>query len=487
MGRLMLVGLLAVAVSLAGSAAYAEVQNVKVSGNIDMKGISHHNYDLKLKQKNESGTTGGTVPLVSNDDDAGFYLSTVHVGVDADLTDNVSAHVRLLNQRRWDTFTAGVDQISLDNAYVVLKEFLYSPLTVIAGRQDLNYGTGFIVGSGLLGDPETAFAASIGREYSAFNAYDAIRLVLDYSPVTIEGVIAKINETFVTEDDHDLYGVYVTYKTPDLAWWKNGVVEPYWFYKNDEAAAIVVSDSRATGTTARTYDLNRVHTFGVRAAGSPLENLMINAEVAAQKGEMADVAGATENRERKRLAMAADVSARYNWTKVPWTPATGVGWIFYSGEKGQTESGVAGIGQTDQNDTFNAWDSMYRGSFATYIQDFLAGNDAGGLYATFDTNDTSSATNRHLIYGDVSLKPMQDVTLWGRYTHVRFAQAPRTGRSTHAGDEVDVKATYDYTEDVQLAAFGGWFFPGAYYDQPQSNIRGNDLAWTVGGSANVKF
>ena len=96
MKRLLLVGLLAFAVALTGT-AYAEVQNIKVSGDLDMKAISHHNYDLKLKQKNESGHVG--VGPITNDDNSNFLLSTLHVNVDADLTDNVSTSVRLLNQR----------------------------------------------------------------------------------------------------------------------------------------------------------------------------------------------------------------------------------------------------------------------------------------------------------------------------------------------------------------------------------------------------
>ena len=106
---------------------------------------------------------------------------------------------------------------------------------------------------------------------------------------------------------------------------------------------------------------------------------------------------------------------------------------------------------------------------------------------TFDTLDTAATTNRHLLYFDVGAKPMEDLGLWARYTRVWFDEAPRSGRDTDAGDEVDAKVTYDYTEDVQLALFSGWFIPGDYYDQPESNTRGNDLAWTLGGSAAVKF
>jgi len=215
MRRLIVVGLLAFAVALTGT-AYAEVQNIKVSGDIDLKGVSHQNYDLKAKQRNFSHEGTGGPDNVSNDDDESFFLSTVHVQVDADLTDNVSTSVRLLNQRKWDNHVAGADQISLDTAYVTLKEFLYSPLTIIAGRQDLNYGTGFIVGKGRLADPEGVFPStattgsqSTGREYSVHNSFDAIRAILDFAPLTVEGLISKNNETGVLTNDEDLYGFVV--------------------------------------------------------------------------------------------------------------------------------------------------------------------------------------------------------------------------------------------------------------------------------------
>lgn len=465
MVRLRVVGLLAFAVALTGT-AYAEVQNVKVSGDIDMKGIIHRGYDLRHEQNNEVAPT-------ENDDDESFYLSTVHVGVDADLTDNVSAHVKLLNQRKWDSHSSSNDDdIHLDNAYVTLKEFLYSPLTVMAGRQNLLYGTGFIVGNGLLADPDSVFTSSIGREYSAFNAFDAIRFIFDYAPITVEGLIAKVAESNVSADDTDLYGFLVNHK---LDRW-DAEVEPYWFYKADGAAAFTAGDNSSN----RTYENNFVHTVGLRLAGSPIENLQLSGEGAHQWGTLIDDA---PYQERKRDAWGANVDARYTWAQVPWTPVTGVGWIFYSGE----EPAAAG-NLSDQGDEFNAWDSMYRGSFATYIQDFLAGNDAAGLYTTFDADDTSAATNRHLLYFDVGAKALEDLTLWGRYTHAWFDEAPRTGRDTHAGDEVDLKATYDYTEDVQLGVFGGAFFPGNYYDEQQdATLVGNDVAWTAGGSAVVKF
>ena len=492
MRQLIVVGLLAFAVALTGT-AYAEVQNIKVSGDLDIKGITHHNYDLKLKQKNESGHTG--VGTITNDDTEDFALSTLHIKIDADLTDNVSTSVRLLNQRKWDIFTAGDEQIAVDNAYVTLREFLYSPLTLIVGRQNLVYGSGFIVGNGLLADPEGVFASTstgagaqlTGEEYSAFNSFDAVRAILDFSTLTVEGVMAIVNETGVANDDENLYGVLANYK---LDRWE-AEVEPYWFYKSDESGAktITVNDSSSALGVLRAYESNKVHTVGIRTAATPVENLRISAEGAHQFGELRDTstgAGITQS-ERNRSAWAANIYANYTWAQAPWTPATGLGWTFYSGEEPSGTREAADL--QDRNDTFNAWEPMYRGSFTTYIQDFLTGADAPlGLYTTFDTNDTAATTNRHLIYGDLKLNPMKDITLWARYTHAMFDEAPRPGRSHDAGDELDAKLLYDYTEDVQLALFGGWFFPGHYYEEPaSSSLRGDDLAWTAGGGGSVKF
>ncbi len=463
MKRSLIVAILASAVALTGT-AYAEVQNVKVSGDIDMKAIVHRNYDLK----EETRTINTNV--VSNQDSEDFALSTVHVGVDADLTDNVSASVRLLNQRKWDGAASAPDQISIDNAYVVLKEFLYSPLTIKAGRQDLKYGTGFIVGPGLLADPNGVFASGVGQEFSAYNSYDAIRVILDYSPVTIEGLAAKINETNLTDADQDLYGAVVTYKAD--RW--NAEIAPYWFYKQDKSAALVVPDS------GRTYEENDVHTVGAWVSATPIENLNVSGEGAYQFGWLKDRAPVVGQAavERDRSAYAANVNVNYTWAKVRWTPVTGAGWVYFSGE------------ENDNSDTddYSAWDGMYRGQFFTAIHDFLDGTQDANLYTTVDANDTGSAANRHLVYGDFGIKPMSDVGVNVRYAYIWNDEVAVAGRSKELGHEVDGQVTYDYTEDVQLKLIGAAFIPGAYYDEaPNSNTRSNDTAYEVIGSAAVKF
>ena len=116
---------LVVAAALVAAPVYAEVQNVKVSGDVNVKAITHHDFDLKQKQGN-LGIPPRQQGVVSNDDEGDIILQTTRVRVDADLTDNVSAAVRLLNQRIWDGQNDGDgNEIVLDNAYVTLKELVY--------------------------------------------------------------------------------------------------------------------------------------------------------------------------------------------------------------------------------------------------------------------------------------------------------------------------------------------------------------------------
>ena len=117
-------------VLIAGS-SYAEVQNIKVSGDIQALAIYRNNYDLEDRGwTNPLGSGLATeLPNPLTEDKDSLFMSVVRLRVDADLTDNVSASVRLANLREWDTINNAAEDIYVDLAYVTLKEMLYSPLT----------------------------------------------------------------------------------------------------------------------------------------------------------------------------------------------------------------------------------------------------------------------------------------------------------------------------------------------------------------------
>jgi len=83
--RLMLILACALIVGLA-LPAFAEVQNVKVSGDITMYGVTRNNFTL-----------GSTIQEA--DDTGSENASIVRVRLDADLTENVGTTIRLINER----------------------------------------------------------------------------------------------------------------------------------------------------------------------------------------------------------------------------------------------------------------------------------------------------------------------------------------------------------------------------------------------------
>ena len=117
--------------------AFAAVQNVKISGDINVSGVTRSNLDL-----DKSSSVANSVGVNSNQDNQSDFLSITRVKVDADLTDNVSTSVRLLSERNWNgdstsgttanrnigLTAAGVagdeNDIDLDLASITLREFM---------------------------------------------------------------------------------------------------------------------------------------------------------------------------------------------------------------------------------------------------------------------------------------------------------------------------------------------------------------------------
>src|SRR3989338_11064020 len=246
----------ALVLMVAAPMVYAETQNVKVSGSLDAYWFYRVNFDLQ--DNNDSGAipVGGAVPASggttnstghsSEGDD--YFMSITQIEVSADLTDNVSTVINIVNQRDWnaDDFVAetavGTNttpsefDIILDLAYVQMKEIFYSPLTLTIGRQDLWFGRGFIVGW----NPQDTQGVIQADEFTQVQSFDALRATLDFNPWTIDFVFSKIREgAHDPEDDRDLYIANVNYKFAEY----NAVAEGYYVGEFDRNAL------RTAGTT----------------------------------------------------------------------------------------------------------------------------------------------------------------------------------------------------------------------------------------------
>ncbi|MDP2921913.1 MAG: alginate export family protein [Candidatus Omnitrophota bacterium] len=477
---LKLMSILAI-VALIAVPAFAEVQNVKVSGDIDSKAISRNQYDFSNGNSNGNAQPG---TFSYNDNDT-WFNTTARVQVDADLTDNVSTVVRLLNERDWGVEapagnTSGDTTIALDLANVKMKEIFCQPLALTIGRQNIRLGSGLVVG-----DPDTndmsVNGAAFAGDLSVRKSFDAIKATLDYNPLTVDLIMAKIDSNTVgraltttgsrTKDDVDLYAVNAAYKFNKY----NSELEGYLITKIDQSI----------GTTTPLKD--QVNVYGIRGSLEPISKLILDAELAYQNGSYAD---ATISRTIDREAWAGDVGAQLA-VGTKWSPVLAARYSYRSGQQSpgtdadaDAENYAGGQAKTNK---YEAWDTMFEDQTHGIIAN-----------AIFSNNNDGVDSNGHTINVMASVVPLQDLTVAVDYYHYLLAekwysdnQAGSTlsnrimnnGNTsyevkdkTDLGDEVDVSLAYDYTEDVKLGLTAGFFLPGKAFQTNNENMASTVMA-----------
>ncbi len=457
---------------------YAETQNVKVSGSLDAYWFYRSEYDLNdsndasvlAAPATTSPTSGTTLDRSSSDD---FFMSQAQVEVSADLTDNVSTVINLLNERDWnaDVFrTAGTSaataenagaeyDVILDLAYVQMKEIFYSPLTLTIGRQDIWLGRGFIIGNNNKSwDSQATIQAN---EYSTQTAFDAVRATLDFNPWTIDLAYSKILENaHNSEDDIDLYIANVNYKFAEY----NAVAEAYYVGEFDKATL----QTAAGGTKD-----NDTNTVGARVQFDPISQITLGAELAYQFGDYRTAV--TNATARDREAWGANIFGTYRFDYT-WKPEVTLEYVLFSGESDMSSTSTQSYG---------AWNGLYRGKFWTAYGDFRE-----FVYGTTDPVDQPATTNQQFIHGKASMKPLDDLLIEASLTYFwndadvnTTASNPTSPvRSDDIGWEVDLQAVYDYTEDVSFGIVAGWFVPGDFYSNPN-----DETATDVVSSVKVTF
>ena len=442
-------------VTLVAMPAFAAVQNIKVSGNIDSSFVYRDRFDLT-----EDSSTHRT------EFEQRFLMTQTRLRVDADLSDNVAATVALINERAWGTENQVSNDTALDLylSYVTLREMLYSPMTVTIGRQQFKYGNSFIIGAAGPNNSATGPLQNVAGDLTMRTSYDGAKFVFDYKPLTIDVFGAKVNANNLKgagsgaahNDDVDLYGINANYQLGDAM---NTTLEGYLFTKIDNSVRTSV------GAKA-----DRVYTPGLRASTNPIKGWNVQGEVAMQRGSKA--IGSGDNIQRD--AMAAQVISNYliPFEKVSkYKPSIqGV----YTWVTGDTNPDNTTYSQQASSNKFTGWDPMFEDQ------------SGGKIY-----NALFNLTNDHIVELSGQFSPIEDVMakfswtgMWldkefetasgGRkYGNGTFTGLVQPDSSTVSekvttnldlGHELDADLTYDYTEDVQFGLSLGWFFPGnAFY------------------------
>jgi hypothetical protein len=451
-----LIMVLATVVGLAAS-SYADVQNIRLSGDIRTRG-----YWL------DNAAEGANGDFQSS---SAFIEQRTRVSVEADLEDHVLVVVTLKAEGLWgapdQTSSAGPGveddaggainrgwTVGVDEAYVQLNEMFYSPATLKLGRQYLNYGHGLIL-------------SSVDQEYN----YDAGRLVLDYYPVTVDLIGARLvdNGTFGGDSNHqssDLLFLNARYEMTDNV------------IKDIEAYFGWVAQSSHNGVTNATQappTLNGASPWvvGVRGDLTPADSLKAWVEAAYEGG--ADGTANSQGISAVLLNGGASFAI-----KGGWSPVVHANYTFASG---------GGEGQNP------ATGAPGKATFVPWF-DYVEGYN-GYLFAP-------ELSNIHIFNVGVSSKPYENMSLScnvyyylkadnnsfaGSNPNIDFGGLSFTregvqSNSRQLGWEVDNVFGYDYSKDVRFQLVNAFFIPaGAYRRDPTVNSASHE----VRGEVSVKF
>lgn len=406
--------------------SFAAVENVKVGGDIDVKMIYRDSFDFNALGLDENTFT---------------YIGT-RVYIAAELTDNVSAMIRLINERDFgnDYLREVEGSLVVDLAYVKLADLLTPGLDLIVGRQEIQLGEGLVVGSRyraidyLLADLGTA-ALDLGQQ----KAFDAVRVnyAIPATNISLTGFKAKIAETYGLAPlgiltslgspigeigDVDLYGLGLTYD--------NGVfcIDPYFVYT-------IMADGP--------QDLDLM-TGGVRVGYTPMENLNLKLELAKQFGDT-DFG----NVDFEGWAGLFGVSYTFNTSMQPTITA---GYSYFSGQDAAA---------TD----LEAWIPVFPANIASRVGKiaypllFPAGEGIMmNPLCLIASGGGSALQGLQVINVGFGLKPTEKLTIGLDLFNLTADESGAA--SDDYGNEIDLSLTYAYTEDVSFGIDLGTLLTG---------------------------
>ncbi|MBP8131376.1 MAG: alginate export family protein [Candidatus Hydrogenedentes bacterium] len=293
---------------LATVSAVAELQQVSVGGSVRIRGnyVSNELTGPLPQPRWLPPLLGGRPiggpfnPAVASiyhwDNDGPDYSSVemrTRLHVRADFTDDVSTFIEVDSYDNWgedfrSNYITGVDgraatgdDVEIFQAYIEARDLWDSPLSLRIGRQELAFGSQWLVGP---------------RDFGFFFtgiSFDALRLTYAADTFTVDAWASKLAERFSDfgDADVDFYGLYGSYTGIE-----GHTLDAYWMMLRDDTGIEDVAGGPVTEWIedlwgVDDYGATTLHTAGVRAAGK-FGAFDYDAEVAYQFGE-ADAIGTT--------------------------------------------------------------------------------------------------------------------------------------------------------------------------------------------------
>lgn len=480
MKRVTLVAAL-IALGTMATSVFADVQNIRLSGDIRMRGYYLANTSI-VDALADDGSSSDT-----------FITQRTRVTVEADLEDHVLAVVTLRAEGMWGSYNESIESsagagiiplglvrvnrgwdVGINEAYLQLNQVFFTPATLKVGRQYLNYGRGLIL-------------SSFEQEYN----FDAARLVLDYYPLTIDLVYAKAFEGSVAglggsasisqllgliggpisggaAHDADMFFVNARYEMADSLI-KN--VEAYFGYmmNNVNFGAIGTIPLDTIPWAPPTILGASPMIIGARADMNITKSLQTWVEGAYEFG----TAGPLSSDDIQAFLLNA--GARLSFADVQMTPVLNASYTWASG------------GGEDGKNYFRPWFDNVEGYNGYVFHPMLSNIHIFNVGASIKPAKNCSLA----VQGYYYMKADADgIAFPNPNVDVGLIPAISANDSRDLGFEIDAILGYDYSKDVRCQLIYGVFIP-------QNGVKDNDLGfieWNtyraahgVRAEVNVKF
>lgn len=461
----------------------ADLQNVQVGGSIQIWGGWYSPY-YEIDDAGPHLPVGIPKRPIGGD---GFFSSVradgrghslafaeqrTTLSVSASFTDNVSAFVQLESIDTWgedfrsnwvtgiDSRADSSDDIEFYQAYIEATEVFGTPLRLRIGRQEMTYGSGWLVGNNYYPDPFTMLS------------FDAVRATWSTDKFDIDAWWSKLNERGTAEEDGDVdfYGVYGTYRFNE-----DTSIDLYWMWVRDAEARKDTNGTRYDEFIEDLlgfddYDVTNLHTLGIRTAGA-LGGLDWELEGAYQFGN-ASALGATflpegwpyGDDDAKWSNWAGHTEIGYTFEDVKWQPRPYIGGHYYSGEDNRSLSFWNWLNPFHKPEASVSFNRL----FSDYEFDYFLDGSALSNFWFVDVGVDLTFSEALSVRLDLAKIQAVEGFAWpaaircGRW---QFPLAPELGfwddeGSKDLGWQVTASGTYEVTENLSLEAAYVHYFVG---------------------------
>jgi hypothetical protein len=384
-------------------------------------------------------------------------------------TDDVTAKIQVTDQTWGEGVTYDQNSLSatdsamdnnsnkvfLDNAYVNVKHMLNLPVEGTFGRQNVVYGSGFV-----LLDGQSQFAST-----SIF--FDGVKLRWNITDqMMLDGLYMKDQENKVsnsangTGDDITLSGFYFTNKKCPITGMQQ---ELYALNRNDETIG------------------KDIWMYGVRLSDKLANGFDYSLEGAFQTGKA--------TRALDQEAFGTKLDAGYTFKDVAWTPRPYVGYSYLSGD------GDPNDGKNKQWDVFYGgwpqWGDLLAWKFLNLKTSPTTNlNNLKSVYTSFDTYSTTVGeavySNLQMITFGTSANITPKLSANLSYSLLGFNET-NPGVDTDFSNYYQATLKYQYTKELSFSIYAAMIDPSKTFTENPYQAGMTDNATEVYWETQYKF